>query len=619
MANSEECDKVFGLNNNNHVQTFEWDSSDHEKPKDSCCTMECVKSRIPVLRWAPQYNLSWLISDLIAGVTVSLTAVPQGIAYAVVAGLDPAYGLYSGIMGAFVYMLLGTSKDVTVGPTAIMSLMTYKYASAYGVDYAVLLCFISGVVTFIFGLLHLGFLVEFISLPVTSGFTSAAAIIIAVSQVKNILGIDGKGNGFIGAWTNLFENWHSLRLGDTVMGFTTVILLVIAKKLKDYSSSWENRSLRGIMWQVGVARNAIVVIIGTFIAFMCANHDLQPFRLTGHVNSGLPPISLPPFSHFDGNRTVTFPEMLQNLGTGTLVAPIISILESVSIAKVFAKGKTLDASQEMIALGFSNIFGSFVQSMPITGSFTRTAVNHASGVATQFGGFFNGVMIILSLSCLTPTFYYIPKSTVAGVIICAMFYMVEYHVVLVLWRTKKMDLVPFIVTFITCLFINLEMGIVAGITVNLLFILYNSARPRIFLQWITSGREEVLLVTPTQGLVFPATEYLREVIITSCVNRGDSNAPVIIDGTHIHFIDSTMAKGIKLLLDDLLVRKQKVYLWHWNDNVVATITGFDPKLSTHFHSQGTLQQLIKGSDEPEYVVDVLSGPETRRSTERNIQ
>lgn len=571
-----------------------------------CCDETTIKKKLPILQWAPNYTLGWLLSDLIAGITVSLTAVPQGIAYAVVAGLDPAYGLYSGFAGAFVYILFGTCKDITIGPTAILSLLTYKYGHTFDDEYIVLLCFLTGCIILTFGILRLGFVVEFISMPVTDGFTSAAAVMIASSQIKNVLGIKITADSFVENWTGLYEHWQQFKLADTLMGVSTIAILLIAKKLKDSVGNQPQSFGAKVLWYTGVARNALVVIIGSAIAYIFTLYGSQPFKLTGHVNSGLPPFRLPPFQYVDGNRTVAFPEMVQNLGSGLIVLPLIAILESISIAKVFAKGKGMDATQEMLALGLSNIVGSFFLSMPVTGSFTRTALNHASGVVTTFGGFFNGVMILLSLSYLTPTFYYIPKASVAGVIICAMFYMVEYHAVLLLWRAKKADLVPLAATFIACLFLGLEVGMILGITVNLMFILYYSARPSIHISWVNVGREDVMLVTPTQSLAYPATEYLREVIINSCIQR-DSRIPVVIDGTHMHYIDSTIAKGIKLLMEDLLVRKQKAFLWRWQEPVISTVLSFDPSLVQYFYSHPTLEQLLRGTVMPaDSTVEVIN-------------
>lgn len=236
------------------------------------------------------------------------------------------------------------------------------------------------------------------------------------------------------------------------------------------------------MWVISLARNAIVVMIGILIAYVLFDHDIQPFQITGNITEGLPPFSLPPFTIVHGNRTYSFVDLISELGSSLLSIPLIAILESVAIAKAFgkwifvrklyfsillifyslfnsrdqgikdeaasrantfdviflsAKGKTLDANQEMLALGLCNVFGSFARSMPTTGSFTRTAVNNASGVKTPMGGVITGSLVLLTCGLLTSTFKFIPKATLAAVIMIAMFYMLEVRVFVVLWRTKS--------------------------------------------------------------------------------------------------------------------------------------------------------------------------------------
>jgi len=583
------------------------------------CSPQQLKKRLPALTWLPSYTLDTLVKDFIAGLTVGLTAIPQGIAYAVVAGLQPQYGLYSGFMGCFVYMLMGTCKDITIGPTAIMALMTQKYVERLGPDFAVLLSFLAGIIIALLGVFRLGFLVEFISMPVTAGFTSAAAITIASSQVKALLGLSGNSHGFIDSWKNVFAQISKIRLWDTVLGIGTIVLLYLLKKLKEKSDGWKNESglqlaLKRTAWLTGLGRNAVVVILGTLLAFILSSYDQEPFKLTGNVDSGLPPFEIPPFSTTVGNRTLTFVDMASELGSAFIVIPLIAILESIAIAKAFAKGKSIDATQEMLALGACNIVGSFVRSFPTTGSFTRTAVNNASGVVTPFGGVFTGILVLLSLSFLTSTFYFIPKATLAGVIVSAMFYMVEYHIIGILWRTKKLDILPFLATLITCLFLGLEYGMAVGIAVNLLFILYNSARPSVDFQWIRVCETEVLLVIPNQSLVFPASDYIRDTILEACLKK-ESSCPVVLDGTHICSIDSTMAKGIKLLGLDLEARGQSLYLWKWKKSAMHTVIGFDQSLGQMFRYEETLEDVLHkpaNGAQKEYSVLPVSEDESPR-------
>ncbi|XP_054284812.1 sodium-independent sulfate anion transporter-like isoform X2 [Macrosteles quadrilineatus] len=562
------------------------------------CDKHTLRRFFPILQWLPQYTITWLIRDFIAGMTVGLTAIPQGIAYAVVAGLPPKYGLYSGFVGCFVYAILGSTKDITIGPTAIMALLSHEYVANAGPEYAILLCFTTGCIILLFGFLRLGFLVEFISMPVTCGFTSAAAVTILVSQLKNLFGLKGHPDGFVECISHFVTNIQNLRVGDTVLGLVTIVTLIAIKCFKERTARFDwPAALKRSIWLLNVGRNAVVVIAGSLLAFIFYQNSFYPFQLTGDVASGFPPFNLPPFSTVEGNRTVYLPEMVTRLGSGIIVIPLVAILESISIAKAFAKGKTVDASQEMVALGVSNILGSLFSSMPTTGSFTRTAVNNASGVKTAFGGVFTGLMILLSCGFLTDAFFFIPKASLSGLIICAMIYMVEYEAVQLLWRTKKMDLLPFLVTFTACLLLGLEIGMIVGISTNLLLILYNSARPSVSLQWVMVGGEDVLLVTPRESLVFPATEYLRQVIVQTCAMR-DVNAIVVVDGYHVNRIDSTMAKGMKVLTEDLAARKQPVYFWRWGEEAMLTALGFDSALGTFFRFDDTLIQLIKG---PNYV------------------
>ena len=198
-----------------------------------------IKKKVPIITWLPQYSLDFAISDVIAGVTVGLTVIPQGIAYALVANLPPQYGLYSAFMGCFMYCIFGSVKDITIGPTAIMAIMTGDVfaegdARVYGGYYAVLLAFTTGLIILLFGILQLGFLIDFISMPVIAGFTSAAAITIASGQIKGLLGIyipknhtsSETGAGVVDDYMAIFENIESVRLEDAILGVTCAVILL---------------------------------------------------------------------------------------------------------------------------------------------------------------------------------------------------------------------------------------------------------------------------------------------------------------------------------------------------------------------------------------------------------
>ncbi|XP_011253117.1 sodium-independent sulfate anion transporter isoform X3 [Camponotus floridanus] len=545
--------------------------------------------RIPILAWLPLYSWGKLLQDILAGLTVGLTAIPQGIAYATVAGLPAQYGLYSSFMGCFVYLIFGSTKQVTVGPTALMALLVQKHVIKLGEDLAVLMCFLAGIVITFMGILRLGFLLDFISMPVICGFTNAAAIIIGTSQLGTLLGIKGRSESFIDAISQIINKINKIQLWDTVLGGCSMIVLILLKKLpgKKSGSFFEK-----FMWLISLARNAIVVIVGTLIAYILFSYEIKPFQITGNITEGLPPFSLPPFTVINGNHTYTFVMLIKEFGSSLLSIPLIGILESIAIAKAFAKGKTVDANQEMLALGLCNIFGSFVRSLPVTGSFTRTTVNNASGVKTPMGGVITGSLVLLACGLLTSTFKFIPKATLAAVIIIAMFSMFEIHIFIILWRTKKIDLVPLTVTLLCCLVVGLEYGMIAGIAVNLILLLYFAARPGLLIEERIVDGLTMLFVSPKQSLSFPAAEYLRERVMSWCDKKSE-NLPVIVDGRNVLRIDTTVAKNLALLVSDLATRNQKLIFWNWSEDAKQTLICYDPSLAAYCKSSDSIIQLFK--------------------------
>lgn len=545
--------------------------------------MDLVKTRIPLLQWAPKYKLSYFLKDCLAGFTVALTEIPQGIAYAKVAGLDPVYGLYSGFMGCFIYFIFGSCKDLNIGPTSILSLMIQSHVFNLGPDMAVLSTFTTGCIIFLLGLFNLGFVVEFFSYPVIAGFTSAGALQIASSQLNSLFGIDKKSSEFVEAWKVVFQNLDSIRWTDTTLGLLSIVALMVLREFKRFGSLKYRPELstgRNIFsitsFMLFLSRNALIVIIGTVLAYLLEESDGQyPFRITGNITEGVPSFKLPPFSTVYNGDNYSFSDMTKELGSTIIFAPLVAILETVAIAKAFAGGKTLDATQEMFAVGACNIMGSFVSSMPVTGSFTRTAVNNASGVITTFGGVITGLLVLLALTFITSTFYYIPKATLASVVICAMFYLFDFEAFVVLWRTKKSDLIPLLVTFLVGVFWSLENGILIGISCNLLFVLYSSARPKFFIEQLTCGGRCVYLVSPKTYVQFPAAEYLRKIIAESCTVEG---IVVVINGKNIGNIDATVARSFSILREEVEKRNQRLLFIDLKPVIKQTLLNMDASL-----------------------------------------
>lgn len=579
----------------------------------ACCSTKTLLRRLPILQWLPKYTPRNGLADIIAGITVGLTVIPQAIAYAGVAGLPPQYGLYSSFMACFVYTVFGSVKDSAIGPTAIAAILTRENLHGLGPEFAVLLAFLSGCVELLMGILQLGFLIDFISGPVSVGFTSAAAIIIATTQVKDILGLSFPGGKFLQVWTGLYEHIGETRLWDSVLGISCIIVLLLLRKVKDIkvnpkpdpecgdagsdtSQSRARRAAAHALWFLSTTRNILVVLVCAALAYYFDTQRKAPFVLTGEVKPGLPELSAPPFSATVGNHTYTFSEMASTLGSAIFVVPLLSILENIALAKVFSEGKYVDATQEMVALGVCNMVSSLVHSMPVSGALSRGAVNHASGVATTAGGLYTGALVLLSLQYFTPYFYYIPKASLAAVIIAAVVFMMELHVFKPIWRTKKLDLIPAVVTFVTCLMLRLELGIVIGIAVNLVFLLYASARPSVKVTTaVSSDGVPHLVAVVDRSLSFPSAEFVRRAL-RKAAERHHTRTPLVLDATHVQAADFTAAKGIKALIDDFHARGQTIIFYNVKPSIAEVFRGVRPREFLHCTGRAQLDAMLRRHD-----------------------
>ncbi|XP_016999178.2 sodium-independent sulfate anion transporter [Drosophila takahashii] len=552
------------------------------------CRPATVTNKFPILKWLPRYRLEYIMQDFIAGFTVGLTTIPQAIAYGVVAGLEPQYGLYSAFMGCFTYIVFGSCKDVTIATTAIMALMVNQYATI-SPDYAVLVCFLAGCIVLILGLLNMGVLVRFISIPVITGFTMAAAVTIGSAQINNIVGLTSPSNDLLPAWKNFFTHLSSIRVWDAQLGVSSLVFLLLMTRVKDIK--WGNR----IFWKyLGLSRNALAVIFGTFLAYILSRDGNQPFRVTGNITAGVPPFRLPPFSTTVDGEYVSFGDMISTVGASLGSIPLISILEIVAISKAFSKGKIVDASQEMVALGMCNIMGSFVLSMPVTGSFTRTAVNNASGVKTPLGGAVTGALVLMALAFLTQTFYFIPKCTLASIIIAAMISLVELHKIKDMWKSKKKDLFPFLVTVLTCMFWSLEYGILCGIAANMVYILYSSARPHVDITLEKINGHEVSVVDVKQKLDYASAEYLKEKVVRFLNNQNGETHLVVIKGDEINSIDYTVAMNVVSMKGDLEALNCAMICWNWNIASAGVVCRLSSDLRPIFKFDLSLEEVVAG-------------------------
>ena len=332
------------------------------------------KRIFPILSWLPGYKKEWLSGDISAGLTVGVMLIPQGMAYAMIAGVPPIYGLYASTFPLIIYALFGTSRQLAVGPVAIDSLLVLAGVSAfaevgseYFVELAILLAFIEGIILILFGFLRLGFLVNFLSKPVIGGFTAAAAIIIGVSQLRHLLGIDiqTSGNVFKTLLSSVteFSNWSVLSI---IIGIIGIILILSIKKI--------NRKIPG----------ALLAVILSILAVYFLNLSSNSIRIVGEIPAGLPAFRLP-------NLNL---EIIQKLLPAAFTIALIAFTEAISVSKAIqAKHRDYEIlpNQELFAIGIANIVGSMFQSFSVTGGLGRTAVNDQSGAKTGLASLISAV------------------------------------------------------------------------------------------------------------------------------------------------------------------------------------------------------------------------------------
>ncbi|XP_048038696.1 sodium-independent sulfate anion transporter isoform X2 [Megalobrama amblycephala] len=554
-----------------------------------------LRSCFPILTWLPRYNLTWLKMDVIAGLTVGLTVVPQALAYAEVAGLPVQYGLYSAFMGCFVYCIFGTSKDITLGPTAIMSLLCSAYVDGDPV-FAVVLTLLCGVIQTGMALLRLGFLLDFISYPVIKGFTCAAAVTIGFGQVKNILGLKEIPQQFFLQVYYTFHKIPEARVGDVILGLCCLFFLITMTLMKNSLSSAEEeaplliRSARKLVWSFATIRNALVVIAATAVAYSSEVTGHHFFSLTGKTAKGLPPFKAPPLSETVANGTViTFSDIAKDLGGGLAVIPLMGVLESIAIAKAFGSKNNyrIDANQELFAIGLTNIMGSFVSAYPVTGSFGRTAVNSQTGVSTPAGGIVTGVIVLLSLAFLMPLFFFIPKASLAAVIICAVSPMMDFRVPVQLWRVKRLDLLPFLVTFLMS-FWEVQYGIVGGVVVSAFMLLHIMARPK-----VKVSDHGVAVLELDSGLNFPVTEHLSRLVYTHALHASPPRC-LVLDCSHVSSIDFTVVHELTELLKQFQLTGLSLIFTGLKPSVLKVLLTADLPAFRHTDSVDEALQLLTG-------------------------
>ncbi|XP_051491110.1 sodium-independent sulfate anion transporter isoform X3 [Apus apus] len=527
-----------------------------------CCPCPGGWRWLPALRWLPRYSLAWLQLDLMAGLTVGLTVVPQALAYAEVAGLPLQYGLYSSFTGCFVYCFLGTAKDVTLGPTAIMSLLVSSYAFHEPV-YAVLLAFLSGCIQLAMGLLHLGFLLDFISCPVIKGFTSAASITISFNQVKNILGLQGIPRQFFLQVYETLRRIGETRAGDAVLGLACLAALAGLQAMKSRlprAAGAEPLAARVsylIVWTTATARNALVVLFAGLVAYSFQVMGSQPLTLTGSIPRGLPAFRLPRFSMAAPNGTVPFRSMVE----GDLCPLVVTLTVSFP-PRTWGSGWPWSRSW---ACWRPLRLPRLLPLRTVTGlTPTRSCWLWDSRER--------------AVGCLHPRRRVGHRAALAAVIISAVVPMFDAEIFRTLWRVKRLDLVPLCVTFLLC-FWEVQYGIVAGVLVSGILLLYSIARPPIK---VLEG--DVLVVQPGSSLHFPAVECLRDAICSRALAAPSPPRSIILDCHHISSIDYTAVVGLAELLQELHNHSLSLAFCSVQDTVLQVLLSADLEGFQHFPS-----------------------------------
>lgn len=502
---------------------------------------------LPVLEWLPAYRSENLRGDLSAGLTVGVMLIPQGMAYAMIAGLPPIYGLYASTIPLILYALFGTSRQLAVGPVAMVSLLTAAGIGALAeggtetyISLAIALALFVGLIQFLLGVFRLGFLVNFLSHPVISGFTSAAALIIGLSQLKHLLGIKLEGSHYV--HEILIE--AAARIGEAhlitfLIGILGIVLIMGARRI--------NKAIPGPL---------LAVVFGILAVWGFGLAE-QGVKIVGEVPSGLPSLVIPQFNLANFNTL---------LPTALAIA-LVSFMESIAVAKAIqAKHKDykVDANQELIGLGIANIGGSFFQSYPTTGGFSRTAVNDQAGAKTGLAAIISAVLIALTLLFLTPLFYYLPNAILASVIMVAVFGLIDIREAVHLWHADRSDFWMLIVTFVGTLALGIEQGILIGVVLSIAIIIFRTTMPHFAVLGKIPGkphyknitrfddlevRDDVLIMRFDARLYFANVNYFKERVEEEMAKKGKKLKLFVLDANSINGLDSSGMHALEEIID----------------------------------------------------------------------
>lgn len=512
---------------------------------------------LPILGWSATYNREALSGDLLAAVIVTIMLIPQSLAYAMLAGLPPVTGLYASILPLVAYAIFGTSRALAVGPVAVVSLMTAsalgKVATTGSADYvaaAIVLAFMSGLMLLAMGLLRLGSLANFLSHPVISGFITASGILIAASQLKHIFGITADGETLPELVTSLAGSMGGINIWTTAIGVSAIAFLF-----------WSRNYLKSGLIGLGVSKRIadvatkaapVAAVLATIALTWLLSLDKVGVRIVGEIPQGLPPLALPKFD----------PELWLELWQPALLISIVGFVESISVAQTFAakKRQSIAPDQELVGLGASNLASAFSGGFPVTGGFSRSAVNYDAGAQTPAAGAFTAVGILLAALLLTPVLYYLPRATLAATIVVAVLALVDFAALRRTWAYSGSDFTAMAATILLTLGLGVETGIMAGLALSIGLHLWRTSRPHYAIVGLVPGTqhfrnvkrhdvmtgETVLTIRIDESLYFPNARFMEELVAESVAAR-QTIKHVVLMCPAVNHIDASALESLEAI------------------------------------------------------------------------
>jgi SulP family sulfate permease len=512
---------------------------------------------IPLLGWAKTYSLSTLSNDMVAALIVTIMLIPQSLAYALLAGVPAQVGLYASIAPLLVYAVFGTSRALSVGPVAVVSLMTAAAIGTLGLQSvadviaaASVLALISGLFLLLMGVLRLGFLANFLSHPVVSGFITASGIIIAASQTKHLLGIDAHGHSLLDLALSLGSNLGETHAPTLAVGGSALVFLF-----------WVRKGLKGLLLRLGLPplladmlakAGPVFAVAGTTLAVWGLDLSAQGVAVIGDVPKGLPGLTVPLFDV----------ELWRALAVPAVLISVIGFVESVSVGQTLAakRRQRIDPDQELIALGGANLSSSAFGGFPVTGGFSRSVVNYDAGAQTPAAGAYTAIGIALATLFLTPLLFFLPKATLAATIIVAVLSLVDFSMFTKTWRYSKADFAAVLTTVVLTLALGVEVGVTAGVVLSLVLYLYKTARPHVaevglvegtehfrnVLRYTVKTRPDVVTLRVDQSLYFANARALEDLVLKH-VARAPEVQHIVLMCSAINEIDTSALESLEAI------------------------------------------------------------------------